>query len=368
MSNHRRQLLCAVVLLLTPVGTLAALPPAAAFDPFARHTERITDRVYLVTNSPTSIIPPFEGNVVVIEQSDGLVIVDAGGAPISGRNIVRAIRNFTSLPAKYLIYTHYHGDHNLGAGELRKAWPGLRIISTVQTRVNMTGPPMAYVTTYSEGNAGALASARQRIADPKTSAGMQASWRAMVRAGPAMVAAYRGLKATPADIVFSDELNLPDPVAPLELRFLGRANTDGDAIVWLPRQRVLATGDVVVHPSPYASASYPTDWLRVLGQLKAYDFAFLVPGHGQVQTDRAYIDKLIGAIGAVRAQVAPLAHAGISLDQTYKRVDLSSVTAIFAGGDPWRRFALDAFFLRALVSNSWKEAKGLPITQGVDGG
>ena len=89
--------------------------------PFARHTLAVTDHVHLIYRSFSSTEPPFEGNVEVIEQSDGLVVVDAGGSPLSGRLVVNEIRKLSKKPVKYLLYTHYHGDHNLGAGAFRAA-------------------------------------------------------------------------------------------------------------------------------------------------------------------------------------------------------------------------------------------------------
>jgi glyoxylase-like metal-dependent hydrolase (beta-lactamase superfamily II) len=62
------------------------------------------------------------------------VVVDAGGAPASGQAVVSEIRKISPKPVRFLIYTHYHGDHNLGAGAFRAAWPGCVIVSTARTR------------------------------------------------------------------------------------------------------------------------------------------------------------------------------------------------------------------------------------------
>jgi glyoxylase-like metal-dependent hydrolase (beta-lactamase superfamily II) len=131
---------------------------------------------------------------------------------------------------------------------------------------------------------------------------------------------------------------------------------------------VLATGDIVVNPIPYASASYPASWLNVIDQLEARDFAFLVPGHGAIQKDRGYLDKLKAAIGDVRSQVGPLAAKGMTLADVRKTVQLAPLQDEFAGTDTWDRRQMLGFFLDALVSNAYKEAKGEPIVQGHDGG
>ena len=345
--------------------------PAASVplkDAFVRQTVQVTDRVHVIYRTWTSTEPPFEGNSVVFEQSDGLVVVDAGGSPLSGRHIVEQIRSFSDKPVKYLIYTHWHGDHDLGAGAFREAWPAVRIISTAATREAMTGPPMAYIATYSQNNGDEAPIAQQRLADPSVSESRKAGWRKLQAALPSMVEAYKDLKAWPADITFTDRLSLPDAETPVEVLFLGRANTEGDAVVWAPKQRVLAAGDIVVNPVPYAGSSFPAEWIGVLNRLKAYDFAYLVPGHGRVETDRAYLDKLIGAIQAVRDQVGPLAAKGLSLEEVRKQTDFTALQTIFGGNDDWDRAQTRGFFVEALVSNAYKEARGEPIDQGRNGG
>jgi glyoxylase-like metal-dependent hydrolase (beta-lactamase superfamily II) len=352
----------------------AAAPPARAeevrpvADAFVRHTAPVTDRVWVIWRTWTSAEPPFEGNVMVVEQTDGLVVVDAGGSPLSGRHVVQQIRRISPKPVKVLIYTHYHGDHNLGAGALRRAWPHMRVVSTAATRRNMTGAPMAYVATYSRDNGNVGDFARKQLADPSLSERRKAGWRGLLTVLPSMVEAYKDMKPWPADVTFTDRLTVEDEAAPVEVMFLGRANTDGDAVVWLPKQRVLASGDVVVNPVPYASASYPGEWLAVLERLKGFDFAYLVPGHGPVQTDRAYLDKVSAAITTVRERVAPLAKEGLSLEEVRKRTDFSDVQRAFGGEDEWDRAMTQQFFIGALVSNAWKEARGEPIVQGRDGG
>lgn len=347
------------------LGLNAADAPA---DPYARHTQPITDHAWLLYNNLRSTQPPFEGNVIVFEQRDGLVVVDAGGSIPSGRNVVAAIRALSGKPVRFLVYTHYHGDHNLGAGAFVQAWPDVVIVSSAATRANMTGAPMDYIKTYAHDYQGMVDYGATAAKDPKTLPDVRREWQRVVEIGPQMVAGYEGLKAWPATLTFKDAIELPDEQTPLHLMFLGKANTDGDVVIWAPRQRVLATGDIVVNPIPYASASYPASWLNVIDQIEARDFAFLVPGHGAIQKDHAYLDKLKAAIGDVRSQVGPLAAKGMTLADVRKTVQLAPLQDEFAGTDTWDRRQMLGFFLDALVSNAYKEAKGEPMVQGHDGG
>jgi glyoxylase-like metal-dependent hydrolase (beta-lactamase superfamily II) len=341
------------------------MPPnaAQADKVFARRTEAVTERVHLIYK-PNPTDPPFEGNIVVIEQAQGLVVVDAGGSPSSGRAAVAEIRKLSGKPVRFLIYTHYHGDHNLGAGAIRAAWPGVTIISTAKTQQNMTGPPMAYVKGYAKSYSDMADFAATRAADPALPAKLRDGWARAARAGPGMVAGYSDMAVYPADLTFSDRLSLLDAEAPVEVTFLGRGNTDGDAVVWAPRQRVLASGDLVVAPIPYAAHTYPGEWIATLKRLEAFDFAWLVPGHGPVMRDRAYVEQVIAALETVRAQVAPLAKAGLPLAEVRKRIDVATMKAGFTGGDPWLGSLIDAVFTGDLIGNAYKEARGEEVVQG----
>jgi glyoxylase-like metal-dependent hydrolase (beta-lactamase superfamily II) len=353
----------AAVVALFALARVSAPRAAATPDAFARVVRPIADHVWLLER-PVPTDAPFEGNVEVIEQSDGLVVIDAGGSPVAGRDIVRLIRRLSRRPVKAIVYTHYHGDHNLGAGELLAAWPGAQVISTSRTRANMVGPPMAYIRTYARSYADMAAYAAKQAALDSLPPALRGGWARFAQAGPAMVAGYTGLQAYPATLTFTDRLALPDTLAPLELMFLGRANTDGDAIAWLPKQRVIVTGDIVVHPIPYASACYLGEWIAVLRRLEAFDFRFLIPGHGAVQTDRDYLERLIAALSEVRSRVGPLARDGATLDEVRQKVDLSDLQDRFAGNDAWKRFVMRAVFLGDVVKNAWQEARGDSIVQG----
>jgi glyoxylase-like metal-dependent hydrolase (beta-lactamase superfamily II) len=166
--------------------------------------------------------------------------------------------------------------------------------------------------------------------------------------------------------IFEDRLTLPDRIRPVEVRFLGRANTAGDAIVWLPRQRVVFTGDVVVAPVPYGFNSYPSDWIEVLNQLRALDYAVLAPGHGQPMRDSAYLDRLIAMLSDVRTQVAPLATTDLTAGAASAQVNLDAARDRLVGEDRWLRRWFRNYWKDPIVSSALREARGQPIIQGAE--
>jgi len=79
----------------------------------------------------------------------------------------------------------------------------------------------------------------------------------------------------------------PDGVA--QVNFLGRGNTPGDAVAWLPKEQIVAAGDLVVYPMPYFYDGYPSEWIQTLQSLAQLDATTIVPGHGPIMHDKAYL-------------------------------------------------------------------------------
>jgi len=348
------------------------IPALQAGDGYLYELGRLTDRVHVVAQPQPFHLQPL-GNVTVIEQADGLVLVDAGGSRGSGERVVELVRRISDKPVKAVILTHWHGDHPLGASAVLKAWPDAEIISTVRTREHLASAAMkAYPRTADAAANQALqsqilgtavrlqgASARAGLA-PEERRGFEQAAREVAHYACDMDGTVLGLPTR----TFADRLVLDDAEAPVEALFLGSANTDGDAVVWLPRQRVLVTGDVVVAPFPFGFGSYPADWLQVLDRLRRFDFAYLVPGHGAVQTGQGYLDAMTSLITDTRAQVEPLAKAGESLEAVRAKIDLSAHAERLVGKDGWRLRWFQRYWTEPFVTSAYKEATGQPIAQG----
>ncbi len=355
---------------LVPAGIVHAQPTAS--ETLAPYEAReLAPGVHLLS-TPLDYLGAITGNVTVIEQSDGIVVIDSGQTGGDGRRITAFIRSITSKPVKALVYTHWHGDHPQGGHQIRAAWPGVRIISTARTLESLRGPTLQYVgiapSDRAESQAreqlpAALAGIDEQIRNPELDAATRARWERLRREFVARQEDWRETYLALPTETFTDELMLDDPVRPVRLFHPGRANTDGDAIAWLPNERILVTGDVVVHPVPFGFFSFPGEWIAVLERLKGLNYAWLVPGHGEPQRDTAYLDRLIATLNDIRNQVGPLARAGLGLAEVQQRVDYSAQMAIF-GDTPRHRRQFEAFWLRPMTINAYMEARGEPMVQG----
>lgn len=358
----------AALMLAVAAGAGQAAPQpsiTAAQRPYLHEVVRVDPRVHVLMQRP-STLPAAISNVMVIEQADGLVLVDSGGSMGSGHRVVELVRAISRKPVKAVIISHWHPDHTMGLGAIVAAWPNAEVIATGATRDHMLGEDQKNTPKAPDPEWD-----RTRVAQLEgykiQEFGLDLSVPA-IRAGLDATRAFLDLRQRDAPggyIVaptrtFTDRLVLPDANAPVEIAFLGNADTDGDAVVWLPKQRILTAGDVVAAPVPYGFTAFQAEWAAVLTRLKAYDFKVLVPGHGELQRDEAYLDLLIGLINRIRAEVPPLANQGLTSAEVAKRLDFSAERRAFVGDDAWLGQWFDAYAVQAMVDTAWTATTGKP--------
>jgi glyoxylase-like metal-dependent hydrolase (beta-lactamase superfamily II) len=136
-------------------------------------------------------------------------------------------------------------------------------------------------------------------------------------------------------------------------------------VVLVPDAKVLATGDLVVNPFPYGSGSFYSEWLATLRKLLALDAQIILPGHGAVEHDDFYVKRLAQLLESLQAQVAAAIKAGLSLEETQKRVTLADTMQEFCGGrdfEEWCRTSFEHNFVEPAVARTFKEQKSGPLT------
>lgn len=368
----RRALTAIAIVLAAPaLSASAAQPVVQAVDvaPFVAH--EIHPSVHLLS-TPDDYYGPAIGNVILIEQSDGFVIVDSGLNAANGRAVVRYARSLAAKPIKVVAITHWHNDHPQGVSAIRDVFPKVRIISTPQTEAGMLGPE-AFNVGYAPGAkwdaAMAILIARSRdglqklLADPATAPDRKQRINKALVQYDIIANDFKGTYIVPPTETFERRLLIPDRDAPVELLHFGRANTEGDALAWLPKQKIVATGDIVVSPIPFGFGSYSGAWIETIGKVKTLGFKTLIPGHGLPQSDSSYLDKLVAAMADLRAQVMPLAKAGLSLEDVQKKVDFTKSIDLFGTTTRIRANAKSLFF-DPMTGSVYKEARGEPIVQG----
>jgi cyclase len=326
-------------------------------------TVKVADGVYafITAESNNAIV---SGNSIAIVGDDGVLVVDSGNFPSETRKIIAEIRQLTPLPVRYLVHTHWHRDHTDGDSEYRTAFPQVVIISTPYTRKMITdlamknledeikeGPDYAnYLRKVAQE--GKSSSGRVLTAEEKTYS------KEFAGSIEAALAEFKQVKLLLPDETFDQNLNIHLGKREVQLKYLGRGNTGGDAVIYLPEAKVVMAGDLLVYPTPFAFDSYLTEWIQTLGKLKAIGATTIVPGHGPVQHNYDYIDLVSSLLQSVNSQVQQAARQNLSLDDTRKKVDVANLEKQFVGDNPNRQRSFEAYFLGMAVERAYKEAKG----------
>jgi cyclase len=340
------------LLLLTPAA-MAADPPPKPYQ-----VQKLAEGVHaLIWNDPFA--DPIESNSLFIINEHDVVVVESSILPSTARVIIAEIRKLTAKPVRILVNTHWHDDHLLANSVFRDTWPDIQFVGHRNTRVDSLELSFNAIPRVQAEYRTTLGKLRDSLASGNGLDGKPLDYARRKRYEEAIPLYQRYLdesaqiRAEPPDVVFDDSLTLHRGPRTIEVRFLGRGNTRGDVVVWLPQEKVLATGDLVVYPIPFAFGSYYGEWVKTLDRLLEFPAETIFLSHGPVQKDPAYVRMVRGLLDALVTRVAAEVAKKASLEETKKAVTLDDWKTRLAGENAGLRSAFDAFFLAPAVERVW---------------
>jgi cyclase len=333
-------------------------------------TRELAPGVHAVLTDPRGLIS--DSNVLLVINESDVVVVDANILPQSARHVVAEIRKLTDKPVRYVVNTHWHSDHHYGNAVYRDAYPGVEFIQHPFTRAQIIARDIPTLAkNVAENYPRVIASYEKALVDGKLADGREvtperrATINELLRIYRAFVGEMGATAPIPGTVTVTDSLVLHRGARRIVIRYLGRGNTAGDLIVHLPQERIVATGDLVVSPSPFGFFSHYGDWSATLRALKGIDAATILPGHGGIMTDWTYVDRLIELIESVWTQVKAAVADGADLEATRKRVNLDAFRDRFAGTDPRLVSSFTNNFVTPSVEAAWRElTAGSPLPPG----
>lgn len=349
MSCAVSGLLVLASLLLAP-ASVHALEPGESVATSERSVTEIATGIYAIRHKDGADTNP-QGNTLVVIGDREVLVVDSGYLPSSAREDIAQIRQWTDKPVRYLVNTHWHPDHIRGNAAYRDAFPGIAIIAHPKTLELERGFDEPNLVRYRTR----LAGLKQRLDSGKGEDGKKLTEAerkeiAGAFAGRTQVAReFEGYVPAYPTVLVADSMRLDLGGRVAEIRCLGSGHTVGDLVVEIPSEGVLASGDVVAYPIPYFFAGWPYELIGVLERIQAAPVRAIVPGHGPVLRDKAYVGQLLGLLRETREKVVQEVRRRGSLsakqEDVRKAIDFSAAEKQFAGDDPlnqeWFRESMD---------------------------
>src|SRR6478752_7726692 len=284
-----------MILALVLVGT--ALPLAAQTPPEpivkVEGLRQISAHVHIIPDNSVPLVP----NIGYVVGDRAVLVIDTGLGPRNGAAVYEVAQKLAGTKALFLVTTHVHPEHDLGA----QAFPGATTLIRSIDQVNQ------------------IAEAGLQLAKVFAS-------RSALNAELLKDADFRK-----ADITFERSYDLDLGGVQAKLTAMGPNHTVGDTIIWIESDRVLFAGDLAMRAQPAFASPHSSlrQWLASLDRLEALKPAIIVPSHGPTGDGSGFITGYRAYLIEVRDRTAAEKRGGRSVEQT-----IEAVTAAFGDRAP----------------------------------
>jgi len=284
--------------------------------------------------------------------------------------VLAELRKLTPQPVRYLVNSHWHWDHWYGNQVYREAFPGLRIIAHQKTRELMSGPAIEFNRPGLERDLpGYLASVEQRITRLTDSAPDSPSLPRLRRAldeGRWFLDQKRSVRLTLPDTTFTDRMVLRLGGREMDILNFGRAVTPGDALLWLPQDRILLAGDLIVNPVTFALSGYPTEWLHALERVDSLDARLTVTGHGDPLRDERLLHATMEVFRVLLRDGRTAKEKGLGVEDAREAIlsDLHDLMVSLTKDDPGLNDAFRTQLVDWYLHRVYQELDG-PLSDGI---
>jgi cyclase len=279
--------------------------------------EKVADGVYYATGGTGS------NDTVIINDND-VVLVDDGTTPGSARALVEDIKLLTNKPIKYVVNTHFHYDHTDGN---QIFGPDVMIIGHEYIRHAISTFDILHrepFTTSQATNVPARIDSLKKQIAAETDATKKAGFQNQLASAQRTWDELKELKPTPPNTTFETKMTLFRGSREIQILFLGRGHTDGDTLVYLPKEKIVCTGDLMESGPAYMGDGEFDEWIVTLEKLKQLDFDLDLPGHGFAFKEKSRITAWQDYLRDLIAQATKLYKAGVPMQEAAKQMDMTA--------------------------------------------
>lgn len=358
-----RRLLAVAMSMVLTLSALAAPP-----RPAPRKVE-LAPGIFAFMTAPYGAVG-LDGNSIVVLSNSGVLVFDSNGTPAAAAAVLAEIQAMTDRPVRYVVHSHWHWDHWYGAEVYKRAFPAVKLVAHERTRALMAGPALAFNKPGLDAQLPEYIralEARVVAADTATPASADAAaLRDALEEARFFLDQKKSVTHTLPDVTFSERLDLTLGERQVQLLNFGRGVTPGDVVMFLPRERIAAIGDLVVNPITFALSGYPTEWLRVLEKVDSLRADILVTGHGDPLRDRTLLHATMDVFRMLLKEGKSARERGLDADQAREAImpALQPLMLKIAGDAPARQAAFRTQLVDWYLHRVYDELNG-PLTDDI---
>ena len=290
-----------------------------------RFTE-VAEDVWHVTGTGTVYTM---SNAMVLVGARDVLVVDSHVTPAAAEALLASLPVITDKPVRYLVNTHYHFDHAHG----NQAFPeSVDIIGHRFTRAKLGGEigNVLEENTFRSFSDGVptLVANLERQAAAETDPARKAAIQERHRVQRDYANAIGEVVPTPPNITLETEMTLFQLAErgsrEIRLLHLGRAHTGGDVVIFLPRERVVFTGDMMLPGLSYMGDGHVDEWPAALEALKSLDFDVFLPGHGPPVRSKDPITNFQAYLTDLWQKTSAMHRRGVDAEQAAEQIDMTN--------------------------------------------
>jgi phosphoglycerate dehydrogenase-like enzyme/glyoxylase-like metal-dependent hydrolase (beta-lactamase superfamily II) len=281
-------LLLSLILCSLPTAPLAAGTdiPAMKFNEVKEVAPGVFFRYSAISATDKNVVFGGSNNIWVVFE-DYVAVIDAN-FPKEAGDVIEAVKKTTDKPIRYVLDTHHHGDHAYGNAVFADAGASIVAQSNCARLLRVNGPREFKEAGRGPGGRKDVAASMLKV----------------------------------PSLVFDDKLVLDDGKQRVEFLFFGHAHTAGDAFAYLPKYKMLCTGDACVNGAfNFMGHSDSASWVRVLEKCQQLDVNMVLPGHGPI-AEKELLEKQKRYFVELRRHVRGGITANQTIDDIIKNIDL----------------------------------------------
>ena len=309
--------------------------------------------------------PPYgdvglDGNSIAVISSDGVLVFDSNGTPAASAAVLAEIRKLTDKPVRYVVNSHWHWDHWYGTETYQNAFPDVRVVAHERTRAMMMGPAIEFNKPGIDSQLPAY------IADLERRAATDASLTPLLAEDKFFYEQKKNARLVVPNVTYTDQMDIEMGERHIEVLNYGRAVTPGDTMVYLPKEKILLLGDLIVNPVTFALSGFPSEWLRALERVDLLDATTIVTGHGPPLKDKLLLRATMDVMRVLLREGKAAKEKGLTADQAKDAIfpSLRELMVRITGDDPARNQAFKVQLVDWYLHRVYDELNG-PLSDAI---